>query len=408
LGIFNFWSKKDDTVKFSELDGWLSKKVEEKKLNQRMALAKQELHSIVEAVKKNISELEFAKLSNENIPVKERHIMEGHRKVYVQRMRKFIEDFKMPVEFSEAGHFSARFSERLDSLSKETGKNHAVLSHFFSHQLNQLVHSLKGLQTAFAKLQSDIEKAGVESIKDARVRLNQYAVDLARKKNFEVQIQSLKEDIEALQKKKLKIMSSLDELKNSSEYQELSSLFSEKKHIEESLARIEHELVSAFAQLSRPLKKHTHNTQQEKLASKYISDPLGSLEEDHSLQIQEILRRMVSDIDLLELKDKQLENMLELARKLSREYLAENKLLISELKTLNKDVASKINRSIVALNIAENESWLKSLDAKIAELERTMNRLNKDAEEINLSYLKQKAKEKALQVSPKIIILDDE
>jgi hypothetical protein len=92
--------------------------------------------------------------------------------------------------------------------------------------------------------------------------------------------------------------------------------------------------------------------------------------------------------------------------KLSKEYLIKQKIDLSRIKQNNKEIATKINKSVVALNIAESESWLKSIINKIILLEEEIKRTNKQIEEINLEYLKQKVKEKIKEIAHHVKIIE--
>ncbi len=49
----------------------------------------------------NSEKLLKAKLKNPNIPERAKHIMEGNRKMYIQRVERFLETASLPEDFKE-------------------------------------------------------------------------------------------------------------------------------------------------------------------------------------------------------------------------------------------------------------------------------------------------------------------
>ena len=206
--------------------------------------------------------------------------------------------------------------------------------------------------------------------------------------------------------KKVKFQKRIEELKKSRDYNEYRELLDKKKHYEEQLKSIENELKAIFAELNRPLKKYKRGSLNEGIIDRYLLDPAGALEEDDSLLIRDVLNKMKQQLDSLELKEKQLEKTKEIIDKFDKDFFTKKKLEIGRLKGLNKEAAKKINTSVVALNISENETWLKSMEEKIANTEKMLEELKKDIGDINLDYLKQKVKEKVKEIS-NVIVKDD-
>ena len=405
MGIFDFLRKKQpQAIRMQDLGEWLDQQVENKALNQKVAFARNEINGIIGECREFLDALEAAQLQNDKIPVKEKQVMDGHRRIYLQKMRKFLDGLSVPDNFDQVGHFAARLSESINHLGEDTHKNQSVLKHFFEHETGAVAKGIKHISQAVSELQASIEKEGVELIKEAKIRLRQYNDDANRKARLEQELESHSSELDALRKKKEKIEATLSDLRKGPEYSEFRGIIEEKKKVEERTAELEQELITLFTDLNRPLKKHTHGTAHEKTADKYIADPAGALGEDASLAIHDLIGRMAGELDLIDLKDRQLERVKELCEKLSREFLASKRDEISSLRSQNSELAVKINRSMIALTISENESWLKSLDSKIAEWEREVERVEKEVAEINLDYLRQKAKEKAREVSKDLII----
>ncbi|MBN2141692.1 hypothetical protein JW711_00015 [Candidatus Woesearchaeota archaeon] len=408
MGLFDIFKKKRiEEIHFSDIDNWLQRELESKSLDKKVLSAKEEISRLLDSCEKSIETLEEANLMNDKIPLKEKQIMEGHRKSYTQKVRRFINAIEVPEDHSQIGHYTARFSESLNELSEETRKNFQVLQHFFSQEVSRIVKDIKGIDESLSSLQSDIEKEGLDLIREAKLGLKNYRENLERKDRLENDLEGQKKNLSSLKRRREKLRENIAELHKSEEYGAFEQFLEKKKSIEDEMREIEQDLTAMFAEISRPLKKYTHNTEHEPIVEKYLSDPVGALHEDEELIIHKIVEKMKLDLHMLELKEKQLESTKDKIENLTLAFLKEKRDLLRNLKENNKDLASKINRSVVALTLSENESWLKSLEAKIIECERHLEETVNEFEQISPNYLKQKVKEKIRQIRKDIHIHDD-
>jgi hypothetical protein len=390
MGFFDFLKKKGpEEISFSQIGEWLDKQVADKKLNQRVANAKDVINNRILGVHRLLDDLEKAGLRNENIPMKAKQMMEGHRKAYVHRLKRFLDEMEVPDDYSQIGFYAANFSESLTKLSEETQKNYLILKEFLEEPLAKVIKGVKGIEDELVRLQSDIEKAGIELIKDAKVRLKHYHDDLKRKAMLEEEKIGRSKELDSLRDRKGRLEARLEELRHTKDYDEFKELLENKKANEERLRQVEHELKVMFAELSRPLKKFKYSSLHEKLIDRYLLDPFGALEDDASLVMLEVLGKMKQTLNNLDLSESHLEKAQEFIEK------------------LNKDYATRVNQSVVALNIAETETLLRGAGERIVEADKSLEEVSKALEDINLDYLKQKVKEKVREISPDIIIKDD-
>ena len=408
MGFFGFFRKKEPSeIRFSEVAAWLDKHVENKHLGKKISKSKNIIRERIDQGYKFLEDLEKASLKNDNIPERAKHMMEGHRKTYTQRLRRFLDEIEVPDDFAQIGHYTARFSESIDKLSGETQKNYLVLKEFMEEELSRVVKTIKSIEDELSKLQASIEKEGLEAIKDAKIKLKQYKDDLKKKARLEEDRATHEKNLDELKERKARLEKKMNTLKQSKDYNEYKVFLERKKKYEEQLKQIENELKEVFAELHRPLKKYKRGSLNENIIDRYLLDPAGALEEDDSLLIREVLNKMKDQLDLLELKEKQLEKTVEIINRLDKDFFTKRKLEIGRLKGLNKEAATKINRSVAALNISENETWLSSVEEKIALAEKMIEEIKREIGDINLEYLKQKVKEKTQEIS-NVIIHDDE
>lgn len=407
MGFFDFLIKKEPTtLKFSEIEEWLDKQVEAKKLDQKVEKANSIIKGKVKEAYNYLAELEKAALMNPNIPERAKQMMEGHRKIYIRRLKRFLDEINVPEDYSQIGHYTARFSESITKLSEDTQKNYFVLKEFVEEELVRVIRSIKAIEDELSKLQREIEKEGLELIREARTRLGQYRNDVNKKTILKEEKTRHEQELESLRNRKEKYAERINELEQSQGYSAYKALLDEKKKHEESLKIIEKELSAIFAELNRPLRKYKHGVLNEKLIDKYLLDPSGALEADDSLVITEVLNKMSQGLHELELKENQLEKTIELINRLDKEFLTSKRFEIDKLKELNKATATKINTSVAALNMSESETLLRSIEHKIIMVQSIIDDLSKQISEINLDYLKQKVKEKVREIA-NVAIQDD-
>ncbi|HHE36761.1 MAG TPA: hypothetical protein ENL16_03015, partial [Candidatus Woesearchaeota archaeon] len=395
MGFLDFLRRRKPVmIKFSEIGAWLDKQVEDKKLDQKVRRAKEVIMRRVQEAYKSLEELERAGLKNDNIPERAKHIMEGHRRTYINKLKRFLDELDVPDDYSQAGYYAARFSEALNTLSEETHKNYLVLREFMEEELSRVVRAVKSIEDELLKLQAQIEKEGLEIIKDAKIRLKQYKDDLKKRARLEEEIISHEKSLNSLKERKTRLEKRINNLKQSRDYAEYKVFLEKKKKYEEKLKSIENELKEVFAELNRPLRKYKRGSLSEELIDKYLLDPFGALESDDSLSIISVLNKMKQELSTLDLKEKQLEKTSMMLNKLTKDFFTKMKLESARRTGLNKEVATSINQGVVGLNISENETWLRSVKEKIRVAEATLKELRKEVEDINLDYLKQKVKEK--------------
>ena len=190
MGFFDFLKRKKqtETLKFSDVDSWLDEKIENKELENVMEDSREFFVDKTRDTHKLLDSLEEAGLQNDNIPVREKHIMEGHRRTYIMRVKRFLDGIEFPQEVSEIGHFSAKFSESLDGLTAESQKNFMVLNHFFSNEISRIIKVIQSMKGELSKLQSEIENKRIDQFKDVRVKLKQYKDDLKKKTRLEEEL----------------------------------------------------------------------------------------------------------------------------------------------------------------------------------------------------------------------------
>ena len=92
--------------------------------------------------------LEEAELMNKNVPVKEKHFMEGNRAAYVKAVKDFLKKIKEVEEMSEE-HIKD-FLESYEEVSKEfrkaSSRSGSITNTFFGKELSKITTNLNSIQ----------------------------------------------------------------------------------------------------------------------------------------------------------------------------------------------------------------------------------------------------------------------
>ena len=108
-----FKQKEKIGLPLEKLEGWFDEKTKElyKDIDKKINESKEKITEEIQKTKKNIDNLENAKLKNEDIPVKEKQFMQGNREFYINRINFFLDSLKIPEE--NVGGFLERMNTEI-------------------------------------------------------------------------------------------------------------------------------------------------------------------------------------------------------------------------------------------------------------------------------------------------------
>ncbi|NQU98058.1 hypothetical protein HQ533_01200 [Candidatus Woesearchaeota archaeon] len=394
MGFFDFLKKKkEEEVKFSEVDAWIERHLEDKGLDTKVKSLKNHIESRISEARELLEKLEQASLLNENIPERVKHIMEGNRKNYLRKINQFLDDLRIPGDYLKIREFSKKFTEDLDSLSEETQKSYFVLKEFLESELVAVVKKIKEIEDLAIDFRQEIEKENLHKVEKLKEKLEEFKNSKEALANLETLKQEQEEELKELKKKENSTEKKISKLRNSSSYKDYERLKSEKEKAEGEIQKKKTELIAHFSTLEKAFKKYKRMSLNEALIEKYLDDPTKALLEDEPLKILEVLSKMKQSLADLGLKDKKEEKTKEEIDNLSKEMLTKLREKFQELFDKEKENKKNLLSNTSVMNISEQESFLENAKLNVKEKEREIEDSGHKIERINPKLVKQQVRD---------------
>lgn len=385
MGIFDFLKKPKEipetkTLSFDEVGTFLDKKSEEtsKNVNEKVLSFQKEISNEKENLRKNLNILETAGLKNKEIPERVKQLMQGNREIYIQKINYLLEKIKFP-ENSQLVCFLEKFDKELDVFDKSISKSHQIMEELFLEKASVIRIGIKNIDKSLKEMKSSIEKSDLKKISELKNRFISIKEKISKSEIYRSQISQIAKEIQSLEKQMQEAENKLSKLKNEKSYLAIISSISEKESLEKELNESNSNLIHAFSEISPALKKY-ENLSQNKLAGKYLENPLNALLEDSQFEILAILDAIQKAIikNEITLKDKKKDRIMNELFILNKDFLAK---FLSERTELAKSISEKtaeIKSSQILKSIFELENSLKESKAQLEEKTLELEKMKKD------------------------------
>jgi len=393
LDLFRrFSTKKEEEVKEIELEqlgSWIdsrSKKALEK-TNRELIHLRQKLAEERSELTENIQILKQAELKNPKIPERVKHILEGSRTTYIQKVTLFFEELTLPEEFDQLLEFCDAFDKNLEQLGKKTVKNYQILQEFFADKASAVSANIKHVHDIMQKVKKLIQDAGIQEGKEVKNEVIHVLQKIEKKqemkeqlKRAEQELQKESKDIEDKEKK-------IKKLEEGNAYKNSVNLLNEKQAIQKEIQ----EKHDSFSIIEAALKKYERLTLDNTLVQKYLDNPVKALLQDKELKIVALLAKMKESIlsGALELKAKKKEKILRELDKLNRGYFEAYVTRHNELHEKLKAIETEIRTMGIYEEIGELKQGLAQNKDKAEKVQTEINDLMKGVERIDIGYLKE-------------------
>lgn len=393
MGIFSFLKKKEEIIKFNQVESWINSYLKEKNLDKKLELFKQDLKINIEEVNILLQKLQDASLMNENIPERVKHIMQGNRENYIRKINLFIENINPPDEYLQIREFSKKITEDLDKLTGETQKSYFVLKEFLETELAGVAKKIKEIEKSAIKFRQDIEKENINKLEEMKQKVSDYHNSKETLANLKEQKEKQKEELEELKSKNKKTRKKIDELKQASGYKEYQSLTQAKKDSEKEEQAVRKEIITHFSTLEKAFKKYKRMSLDEKTIDKYLDNPADALLKDEEFKISIIMDKIIQSLDKLELKDKKAEKTKEEIRSLSRELLKNMQTHLQQTLEKQKENKKILLSNTSVMSITEQENWMENIEHRIKEKEQEIENTENYMDRINPRLIKQQVRD---------------
>src|SRR3989338_7522913 len=415
MGFFDFLRKSNEkevlveTLKLSEVEFFLDKKLEE--LNHKLGLSiqqtKTEISEEISRLKNNLENLANAELKNKEIPERAKQIMEGNRQIYIQKTNTLIEKIIFPEKSRDLLEFTKTFDKELDAFDKGISKSHHIMEEFFVEKASVNAVSIKKIDKLFKELKSAIESSDIWKIEKLKEQSSIIIKEISRKEENKNTLNILDKEIITLGKEVKIKEDQIAKFKQEDSYRKYTSQLNSKEKAQQELINLESVLRHSFSEIEPALKKY-ENLSQNKLAKKYLEDPLGALLEDQELEISTIFDAIKKAIikGEITLKDTKKDRVMNELFILNKEFFQNFLSKRTELRANLSETTKEIENSLIIKCLDELENSLFQDKASLHEKKSGFEKLNKDIETLNLSdqvsSLESEFKEK-LNLNVKII-----
>lgn len=401
MGIFDFLKKisgekkekhKAKAVnleKAEELIDSFSEKLA-KDANSKLKEIKEKIAQEKIEMEENIKLLEEAEARNKAFPERAMHMMEGNRKIYVQKTKALLNSINLPDEFDEILKFCNCFDYALDDFGRSTMRNYHILLQFFGEKVSSISKNIVGINASVKQAEKLLKNSGIERVNELKNKIKDVKEKVKRKESLKEKIMLEEKELEKTEKKIAENENKTREKEGSDKYRQFTELVDEKKNIEKELTELEKEPFHHFSVINDALKKYERMTTDDKLVRSYLADPLKALEEDKELKIIEVISKMKDSIakGKLELKKEKKDRIMQECDNINK---TEIKAFLAKNAELNKrfsELDSKIADETIIKEIEELKKELKHEKNNADENKNRIGKLAKESESISIENLK--------------------
>jgi hypothetical protein len=399
MGIFDFFKKtfaeeKEDSgkVRFNDLEDWINTKLNKTKENSKYELdelrahVKEEKNNLI----KNVDSLENSTLKNKNIPDRMVHIMEGNRKIFIQKIRDLIKEIEVPEDFDKLVAFTESFDNTMDIFSKSVIKSHNIMSEFFVKETGAVSVNVKKIDELVKKMRHTIEDSGFEKYDEIMKSVKETKSEIERKNKLHGEIDLKEIELSEKEKKFNEREEKIKDLESSGEYSDFLDSTEEKRVLEEDLKTLESDVTHLFSEIEAGLKRYSNLNKSDKLVQSYLENPVSALVDDKELRILGLSEKIKEYIleGSIELKDKRKDKILERLEKFDKKHLQaflnRREEMLLRLEKLKKEISG----AGISSKMERARSDLSAVGEEINSQKKEIERLNKEFEEVNVDMLK--------------------
>ena len=339
--------KQNQSVSFQHLPDWVKSNKIWGDAEQLSKEARADIKLIVKDAKKKLDFLEESALRNEDIPVRVKQIMEGHRKNYIRKVNSFLDSLEIPEDPNELMDFSEQFSKKLDVLGEETHKNYFVLKEFLDKEVSDIALSIKKIENNLSKMKKRLENMGLPQLGELNEALDKYHRTKLSKKDGLVSVKVSKEAIKKLKQEHSESSDKISRLKGGSKMKEYTSLLKKQEDIPRQINKTAQDMLLLFSTLEKAMKKYKRGSMNEQLVDDYLHGPLRALINDKDMEILSLLSKLEDAIPTLGLDHKKEQKTRAALKSINKEFLTKKKEDIIQLNTELEDTTQKIKMGLL-------------------------------------------------------------
>jgi hypothetical protein len=399
MGIFSFLRKEAEKerqlkeITLEELEPYLQNFIKKSGVETKISVLERDIKSKITRLNELLESLEHSKLKEEKvIPERLKSIFEGNKRAFIDKIKAFIQELKVPSNPEDVDAFLEQTSEKLNALSEDTQKNYFVLREFIEDHVQPVAAKIKDIDSMLSTARAEFDRTPLGKIREVRAHQKKYYLLLQEVEKLEEELKHTLLLKETELERKNKFDSKLDQIKETKAYEEYIDLQERRKKLSDSLWKIEQDVRDLFSKLEHALKKHNRE-REDTLVEKYLSKPVDALFEDAELLILNELSHIKSNIKLLSLKKEKEDSVLEALEILTDEKLRELREKLVEIKNEQNIVNDRYKNNLYERNINEREGWIEHVNKNIEAIEKKQSDIEDLIERMNPKLVKQKIRD---------------
>jgi len=349
-------------------------------------------------IKRLLESLKNAELSNENIPLKEKHFMEGNRLSYIKAVSNFLSALSEPEEISDesAKLFLAKYHESSEDFKKASFRPGQITTHFFGDIIKNINEQLEKINNSCNKLLALMKSDKVKILSETKRRIKLLQEEIEKNERLLKELEDAERDYEELKKERAVFEQRINDIKKNSAFIELSQLKESLKRTEDEMKMLDAEFIGDFLQIEKALKKFSKG--EDDFINKYIEDPVSAVLNDSELKILGILSKTKDALQsgALEIENKKKEKLIEKIDSMSKEKLTKFVISHNDLSLKISNINRQIRQNNSQRNIDDIKYKLEHVQAKQSSAAENIKKTSKQIEELKIAELKEKI-EKAFE-----------
>jgi len=343
-------------------------------------------------IKRVLESLKNAELSNENIPVKEKHFMEGNRLSYMKAVAAFFSGLAEPEEISgdSAKSFLAKYREISEEFRKSSFRCGQITTHFFGDKMKEINSQLEAIGKSVNSLLEFMKGDSVKSLFEAKARIKMLRDEMEKNESLSREIEQAEKEYDALKRERAVFEQRISALRKDSTFLELSQLNESAKKTEDDMKMLDAEFIDSFLQIEKALKKFSKG--EDEFVNKYIEDPVSSVLSDPELKIVGILAKTKEALQsgALEIEEKKKEKLAEKIDLMTKERLTKFIIAHNDLTLKLNSIGRQVKQNNSQRQIDDSKYKLEHVQMKQQLAGDNIKKINSQIEGLKIAELKEK------------------
>lgn len=377
-------------VKPKDLDNFIKTKLASFSFSQKQEGLSKNLDQIETEIDELCQTLKDAELQNKNIPQRAIHIMQGNRDAFITKTKRFIQDLKSEIDYSDL--HNQDFSILIDEYNKSIRKPYMVLQEFFANESSAIASKIAEFLKLVDSYKSDVKNSpyqkykGISGLLAEKKRILEVEADLKKK------IEGLKSKIKEKTSQLTDIEKKGAQLEGSKAFREYQSLLKELDEKKQSAKEFSDSVYEKLASLSRGLRKFSKTSIDSKIVDELLNNPLDTIKKAEPEKINKVLTNMQKSIDKLGLKEQNKKKFSNILDTLTLDWIEDAQ---KKLKKNEQDI--KRFKELIGTNPAKKER--DELNRSYGDLKSKIKFLNTQLEELEQKFEKHKTEEIESKIS---------